>query len=73
MKRYRIVKLESDGYASYCIQKKFLFFWWEDLNYFGGYSHGLCPTHYYQTLTEARTALRRFHVKKTIIDEYEDK
>lgn len=31
MKKYRIVKLESDEYTTYCIQKRFLFFWWIDL------------------------------------------
>lgn len=75
MKKYRIIKLESsdDRYSTYCIQKKFLFFLWIDLNSAGEYSNTLFPTHYYQTLYEARTALRKFNVKKIIIDEYEGK
>lgn len=73
MKKYRIIKLESDGYATYCIQKRFLFFLWIDLTATGEYEDRFSSKHYYQTLEEARTALRRFHVKKTVIDEYEDK
>ena len=69
MKKYRIVKLETEEYTTYCIQKRFLFFWWIDLTSNGGYSDWDSTTHYYETLDDARTALRRFHVKKTVIEE----
>lgn len=70
MKKYRIVKLETEEYTTYCIQKRFLFFWWIDLDSIGEYvsSCWMSPT-YYDSLDEARTALRRFRVKKTIVEE----
>ena len=68
MKKYRIIKLESDGNTTFCIQKRLLFFFWEDLDEFGHFINWLSITRYYKTLDEARAAARRFQVKKTIID-----
>jgi len=66
MKKYRIIKLDYDEYSTYHIQKRFLFFWWIDLNSTGGYAHDFPYT--YSTLEEVRTAIRRFNPKKTIIE-----
>lgn len=70
MKKYRILKLEYDNYVQYCIQKKFLFFWWISLDSVGEYvsSYWMSPT-YYDSLDEARKAIRRFNPKKTVIEE----
>lgn len=69
MKKYRIIKLEAEGYSLYLIQKRFLFFLWIDLTATGEYEDRFSSKHYYQTLEEARTALRKFNIKKTVIEE----
>lgn len=70
MKKYRIIKLEYDNYVYYCIQKRFLFFWWIGLDSVGEsiLSYWMSPT-YYDSLDEARNAIRRFNPKKTVVDE----
>ncbi len=67
MKKYRIIKFDYDECSTYHIQKRFLFFWWISLNSTGGYAHDFPYT--YSNLEEARTAIRRFNPKKTIIEE----
>jgi len=71
MMKYRIIRLDLKDHSVYCIQKKFLFFWWIDLNSTGGYTRDF-PYHY-SSLEEARAALRWFNPKKTVIDvEYQN-
>lgn len=69
MKKYRIIKLESEDFLCYTIQKRFLFFWWIDLTATGEYEDRFSIKHYYKTLEEARTALRKFNIKKTVVEE----
>lgn len=70
MKKYRIVKLESRDpkYDAYCIQKRFLFFWWIGLDSHGDYEDWFTPTYHYQTLWEARNAMNKFNTKKIVIE-----
>lgn len=69
MKKYRILKLEYDNYIHYCIQKRFLFFWWISLDSIGNYVSSYCIPTYYDSLDEAKNAIRRFNPKKTVIEE----
>jgi hypothetical protein len=68
MKKYRILKLETEGDTTYCIQKRFLLFWWIGLDSHGDYEDWFTPTCHYQTLHEAQTALKKFNVKKIIVE-----
>ena len=69
MKKYRILKLEYDNYFRYCIQKRFLLFWWISLDSVGNYVSSYWIPTYYDSLDEAKKAIRRFNPKKTVIDE----
>lgn len=67
MKKYRILKLDYDECSTYRIQKRFLFFWWIDLNFTGGYT--LDNSYLYSNLDDAKKAIRGFNPKETVIEE----